>query len=539
MDKDHHFQSNKLGKAVVDALEEYAYALKMTGKDKGFTRMLNAKLNIGVDANFCKNKLGLGLLSKTRLFNGRLYEEITLGGTIKPCNWFNFAVSYSLLQNGKYSNIGAGLSFMPYDGVNMTLAMDYIPTNWAEVNGNIPVPYQLKTFNVALGFSIVWGTNPKRDADRDGVKDKYDMCLGTPRGVKVDKLGCPLDSDGDGIPDYLDSCQVTSEKAYGYIDSIGCPFDSDGDGVPDYLDECPNTPAEAIGFVDEKGCILDTDNDGVPDYLDKCPNTPEGAIGYVDSVGCELDSDGDGVPDWRDSCQNTPVEAYAFIDKYGCPIDSDNDGVPDYLDKCPNTPAGAIGYVDSVGCELDTDGDGTPDWKDECPTVAGPKYNKGCPEVKREIRNLLKKAMQGIQFETGKATIKKVSFPLLDKIAQTFIDNPDFIIEVQGHTDNVGKAEMNKKLSQKRADSVRKYLEKAGVDKNRLTSVGYGQEVPIADNKTAAGRKENRRVEFQITFEQISYETVYEHADSTLLQQHLDSIQAIELQKQDTLINNQ
>ena len=91
---------------------------------------------------------------------------------------------------------------------------------------------------------------------------------------------------------------------------------------------------------------------------------------------------------------------------------------------------------------------------------------------------------------------------------------------------------MNKRLSQKRAESVRNYLIKAGVDAKRMTAVGYGQEKPIADNKTAAGRKENRRVEFQITFEQISYETVYEHADSTLLKQHLDSIQAIELQKQ-------
>ena len=528
-----HFQGDKLANAVVDALEKYAYALKMTGKDRGFTRMLNAKLNVGFDFNFCNNILGLGVLSHTRLFNGRLYEEVTVGGALRPCNWFNFALSYSLLNNGKYTNVGAGLSFMPYDGVNMTLALDYIPTHWAIVNDKIPVPHQLKSFNVALGFSIVWGTNRKRDADRDGVKDKYDMCLGTPRGVRVDVLGCPIDNDGDGVPDYLDSCLVTSEKAYGYIDSLGCPIDSDGDGVPDYLDDCPCTPAQARGFVDEHGCILDTDGDGVPDYIDKCPNTPYEAAGYVDSVGCELDSDGDGVPDWRDICPNTPPEAYSSVDISGCPKDSDGDGVPDYQDECPDTPEGARGYVDDRGCELDTDGDGIPDWKDECPTVKGPKYNKGCPEVKREIRNLLKKAMQGIQFETGKAVIKKASFPLMDKIAQSFIDNPDFVIEVQGHTDNVGKPAMNKRLSQKRAESVRNYLIKAGVDAKRMTAVGYGQEKPIADNKTAAGRKENRRVEFQITFEQISYETVYEHADSTLLKQHLDSIQAIELQKQD------
>jgi len=141
------------------------------------------------------------------------------------------------------------------------------------------------------------------------------------------------------------------------------------------------------------------------------------------------------------------------------------------------------------------------------------KENKGCPEVKREVRNLLKKAMQGIEFETGKATIKKKSFPLLNQIAKVFIENTNYNIEVQGHTDSTGKYEINKELSEKRANAVRDYLIEQGVDFQRLTAVGYGPDVPIADNKTKAGRAKNRRVEFKITFEEISYESVMDHAD--------------------------
>ena len=183
----------------------------------------------------------------------------------------------------------------------------------------------------------------------------------------------------------------------------------------------------------------------------------------------------------------------------------------DYIDECPNTAA--IGHVDSVGCELDSDKDGVPDYLDLCPQVPGIVENKGCPEMKREVRQLLQKAMQGIEFETGKAAIKKKSFALLDKIALIFIENSNYVIEVQGHTDNTGKAEVNKKISQQRADQVMQYLVKKGVPAERMTAVGYGQDMPIADNSTKAGRQKNRRVEFKITFEEVHIESVMEHAE--------------------------
>lgn len=418
-----NFSTQMLRDTIVDNLKNMLNGMTLSKRgNAGFARMTSARLNIGIDANFWDNRVGIGIVSATRLYNARLYEEITVGVAFRPVNWFNIAASYSLMNNGKYSNIGAGIGFMPYDGINLTLAMDYIPTSYAgmprEGNSTLYVlPYKAKTVNLALGFSICWGSN-RRDKDKDGVWDKIDMCPETPRGVAVDSIGCPLDEDHDG--------------------------------VPDYLDHCLGTPAAAIGFVDSVGCPLDTDGDGVEDYKDMCPSTPEAARGKVDSVGCPLDTDGDGVPD--------------------------------YLD--------------------------------ECPVVAGTKANKGCPEIKREVRQLLQKAMQGIEFETGKLTIKKKSFPLLDQIANIFIENANYVIEVQGHTDNVGKPDMNLKLSQQRADAVMAYLVKKGVEASRMTAVGYGQEVPIADNKTKAGRQKNRRVEFKISFEEVYIETILDHADA-------------------------
>ena len=101
-------------------------------------------------------------------------------------------------------------------------------------------------------------------------------------------------------------------------------------------------------------------------------------------------------------------------------------------------------------------------------------------------------------FDTGKADLRPESSPELDRIALTYTENPKLVLEIGGHTDNVGGDEANKKLSQDRADSVREYLIGKGIEPDRIQTKGYGETKPISTNDTEEGRQINRRVEFKI-----------------------------------------
>jgi len=214
------------------------------------------------------------------------------------------------------------------------------------------------------------------------------------------------------------------------------------------------------------------------------------------------DMDGDGITDKLDKCPNDPEDRDGFQDADGCPDpDNDHDGIPDSIDKCPNEPEDFDGFQDADGCpDPDNDGDGIPDAADKCPNEPGVPPD-GCPrkynlvvvtENKIEIK-------QTVYFDTSRARIKHVSFPLLDEVAQALTDNPTIKVEIQGHTDSQGSARTNLRLSQKRAEAVRAYLIKKSIASDRMVAKGYGKEIPIADNRTAEGRSQNRRVEFVIT----------------------------------------
>jgi len=121
---------------------------------------------------------------------------------------------------------------------------------------------------------------------------------------------------------------------------------------------------------------------------------------------------------------------------------------------------------------------------------------KGCTSLFQAGRPLI---LLGVNFETGRAVLLPESQSILDQVAQSLADNPDVNIEVGGHTDNVGAAAANLRLSQARANAVREYLIEKGVDAGRLTARGYGEEKPMADDATAFGRAANRRVELSRT----------------------------------------
>jgi len=106
--------------------------------------------------------------------------------------------------------------------------------------------------------------------------------------------------------------------------------------------------------------------------------------------------------------------------------------------------------------------------------------------------------LEGIRFATGSAEILPESIPTLASAVATMQEHPNLLVEVAAHADNVGPEAVNDKLTQKRADAVKKYLTDHGVGTTRLNAKGYGEREPIADNATAEGRAANRRVELRI-----------------------------------------
>lgn len=336
-------------------------------------------------------------------------------------------------------------------------------------------------FNDRVGLEIANTINAPLNDSWDGVsKGGKDLYLQHSAGL-IFSLRKPTDTDVDGVPDKKDKCPDTPSTAK--VDSKGCPVDTDADGVADYLDACP----AAAGSISLNGCP-DQDKDGVADKDDTCPTVP----GIARFSGCP-DSDGDGIQDAEDACPN--VKGLDIFK--GCP-DTDGDGVEDSKDKCADTPSGV--KVDESGCIMDTDGDGVNDQEDNCPTVAGVVANQGCPELKPEVKQLFQKALQGIQFETGRAVIKKVSFPIMDAITRVMQENPSYKLIISGHTDNVGSDQTNMTLSKNRADAVANYLITKGITPLRISSAGYGESTPVDSNATAAGRTRNRRVEFKVEF---------------------------------------
>lgn len=239
------------------------------------------------------------------------------------------------------------------------------------------------------------------------------------------------------------------------------PSDVDNDGVPDAEDKCP---AEA-GIKDNAGCPdKDADNDTVVDRLDKCPDR----AGLVENAGCpDTDTDGDGVVDRLDKC---PSEVGPKGNK-GCPdTDGDGDGVVDRFDKCPNEPETRNNYKDNDGCP------------DELP-----------PNLAKFVGTI-----QGLKFLPNKAILTKESLVILDEAVAVLTEHVKVKVEIGGHTDNIGVAADNMTLSQQRADAVKNYLVSKGIDPNRLTAIGYGSTQPVGDNGNAAGRAQNRRVEFKL-----------------------------------------
>jgi len=288
----------------------------------------------------------------------------------------------------------------------------------------------------------------------------------------------------------LNACSSAPGHSAWYDQWGSCAAAGAGVGIAaGATDDFDTAMAGAVGGFIVGGTICamaDVDVDGVKSYKDDCPGTPAGGI--VDGRGCEIDSDGDGVVDRLDECPGTTPGAQ--VDARGCEVDSDNDGVPDSRDRCPNTPAGA--KVDKNGCELDSDGDGVVDSQDRCPNTASgtPVDNHGC-ELAAEYK------LENVNFEFDSAKLTASSTSMLDEAVKILKRHSDMKVEIAGHTDIVGNDQYNMALSERRAQAVADYLIAHGAKANMISTKGYGESQPVADNGSESGRAANRRVELR------------------------------------------
>ena len=132
--------------------------------------------------------------------------------------------------------------------------------------------------------------------------------------------------------------------------------------------------------------------------------------------------------------------------------------------------------------------------------MKGTEANQGCPEIQPEMKKKVDVAAKNILFITGSAKLQSKSYKGLNDVVDIMKANPDMLLKVDGHTDNVGKEDMNQTLSENRANSVKDYLVSKGIDADRITAEGHGETMPIATNNTAAGRKLNRRSELTLSY---------------------------------------
>ncbi len=351
----------------------------------------------------------------------------------------------SLMDDDDYLfEVGAGLKYSLSRLVGLRVDLREV------FSGN---DYFKQNLAYTLGLTLQFGGTDRPevvveltpDLDEDGVRDSLDYCWNTPPSspvwkMVVDTRGCPLDEDGNGVPDYKD--------------------DGDGDGVINYNDACPAT---LKGYpVKADGCDKDTDGDGLVD-------------GREMELGTDInnpDTDGDKLTDFDE------------VTKYGTdPLkaDTDGDGLSDYDE---------IFVYKTDPLKADTDGDGFLDGEEVLtyksdPTVAGDVY-------------LALFGEKAIFYNLNQAAIRKDAGPVLDETAAFLAQYTAAKLHITGNTCSLGSENHNMKLSLRRAEAAKAYLVKKGVDAGRIITEGLGESAPKFDNKTNEGRKQNRRSDLTV-----------------------------------------
>ena len=421
------------------------------------------------------------------------YQGDNLEDFLNVDEHWNIAPSLSYLSVGRYLN--DNFSFKVTGSFNILSKWGSETTedlNYYNLDGtvsyslsNLIKSKQWEPF-IGLGSGYTWIESGPFNTDPDDFSADYNGSASVNGTVGLsywinDNIGFTAQTTYNHVFAYN-----TDNSPQHYRHSVGVSVkfggtDTDGDGIYDKKDACPEVP----GLAEFNGCP-DSDGDGIQDSEDACPQV----AGLAEFNGC-ADTDGDGVSDDKDSC---PSEA-GLAALNGCP-DSDNDGVANANDKCPNQAGDAA----NGGCPWpDTDGDSVLDKDDECPNEAGTVANNGCPEVPNEdVQAQLTSYARTINFATGKSDIQEAANETLQAIVAILKEYPKANFVVEGHTDSTASEQYNQKLSEERAATVVGFLTANGVDASRLSSIGFGENSPIASNDTSEGRATNRRVEVKL-----------------------------------------
>lgn len=348
------------------------------------------------------------------------------------------------------------------------------------------------------GMKVYYKFREEPDGDADGVPDKEDDCPETPGAERFN--GCP-DSDLDGVMDKNDNCPLE----VGPPELAGCP-DNDRDGIINRLDGCP----DAAGELKNRGCP-DTDGDGVVDIEDDCPKIS----GLIELAGCP-DADLDGVADAEDEC---PTEKGTMRSR-GCPpidssaVDSTATVIATAEEPTANndstvttTTIDTTVVVTTITPPLDStiavvdnaeeDSNNQRDQND-APISQNPTRTDTAQVDIPTVQQKLTRLATDIKFNTASFTLSNTAKTSLTDVVELLRANPSLQLSINGYTDNVGSATANQRLSEKRAQATYDYLMEQGVAARQLQYRGFGEDSPIADNATAAGRYRNRRVELTL-----------------------------------------
>ena len=317
---------------------------------------------------------------------------------------------------------------------------------------------------------------------RAGVGTGIGPGYGSPKVRAVFGIGAArpalVDQDRDTLGDKDDLCPGEAEDRDGFMDADGCPdVDNDGDGILDGYDDCPDDAETFNEFDDEDGC---------PDELDPVA-VASGEIPLLVDDEEPADKDGDGVLDDEDPCPLYAEDVDGFEDEDGCPDeDDDGDGIADADDACPREAEVFNQFADDDGCP------------DEVSVILETESSGELTVEVDEVRGRID-VSENIYFDTAAATLRPESFTVLNKVASVLIVRDDIVgIEIQGHTDERGDPQVNRQLSEERADAVRQYLVNLGVDSARLIAIGHGPDRPLDPGHDEAAWEQNRRVEFHI-----------------------------------------